>query len=115
MKVYIKDYRLVIDDLGVPFANYIIKWNVPESDIPTAFRFMNMNTERYLLSDNYINIIDCENEAGIAYTGYADFITAVGSFFVRALTAAEGAIDVRLTNLENNETIYQIFEYTGKN
>lgn len=113
MKVYIKDSRLIIGTKGVPFANYMIDWNVPETEIPTSFRFQNMASERYLLSNNYITITECETEAGIPYTGYSDFITAVGSFFVRALTAAEGDLDIRLTNLESNDTIYQIFEFTG--
>ena len=38
MKVYIKDSRLIIGTKCVPFANYMIDWNVPEGEIPTTWK-----------------------------------------------------------------------------
>jgi hypothetical protein len=77
-----------------------------------------MVNSKPILTEYFINITDCEKESGVSYIAYADFMDpdptkGIGSFFVKALTVAEGALQDRVINLESNETIYQVFQYTG--
>lgn len=86
MKVYITDSRLVFGTYEIPSAQYFIEWNKPVGDFPTKFRLRSVNNGSVLLTENFLNITDCTDINGNYYTGYDDFILAIGSFFVRALT-----------------------------
>ena len=115
MKVYIVDSRLVIGRFEIPSAQYYIEWNEYVDEVPTEFRLVSTGSGQYLPVTNsgYIKITDCQYQNGTHYTNYSEFITAVGSFFVKAFSTAGGDVETRLTNLEDAETIYQIFHYTG--
>ena len=115
MKVYIKDSRLIFGKYEIPTGHYIIEWDQYVGETPTSFRFLSAgsNSPLPIFLSTFVNIKDCQYENGTYYTGYTDFIAAIGSFFVRALTVAEGELDTRITNLEENDTIYQLFQYVG--
>ena len=115
MKVYIKDNRLIFGKYEIPTGHYIIEWDHYVGETPESFRFLSVgsNAPLPIFLSTFVKITDCESELGVKYTRYDDFIAAIGSFFVRALTVAEGELDTRLTNLENNDTIYQLFQYVG--
>lgn len=115
MKVYIKDSRLILGKYEIPSALYLIEWDAYVDENPTKFRLVSAGSNLCLpiFLDTYVKITDCETEAGVPYADYAAFMAAVGSFFVKAFSTAGGDVETRLTNLENAETIYQIFHYTG--
>lgn len=52
-----------------------------------------------------------ENNLGVRYTSANQLWEEIKPFFVDALTM--GALNNRLINLENNETIYQLFSFVG--
>ena len=99
MKVYITDSRLVFGTYEIPSAQYFIEWNKPVGDSPTKFRLRSVNNGSVLLTENFLNITDCTDINGNYYTGYDDFILAIGSFFVRALTVFEGELDALLEQI----------------
>ena len=115
MKVYIKDNRLIFGKYEIPTGHYIIEWDHYVGETPESFRFLSVgsNAPLPIFLSTFVKITDCESGLGVKYTGYDDFIAAIGSFFVRALTVAEGELYTRITNLESNETIYQVFSFTG--
>ena len=117
MKVYIKDSRLILGRFEIPSAQYFIEWNEYVGSNPTVFKLTSIGSGQYIpiSIDGYFKITDCQTESGTYYTGYTDFIAAIGSFFVKAFSTAGGDVETRLTNLENNESIYQVFQYTGTN
>lgn len=117
MKVYIDAVYniLVFGRYDIPTGHYIIEWDKYSDENPTKFRFLSAgsNTPLPMFLDSFVDLRDCQYLNGTYYTTRDEFLAAIGSFFVRALTVAEGALDTRLTNLEDNDTIYQLFQYVG--
>jgi hypothetical protein len=95
-------------------GNHDIVWDDLIENNPTRFRFVNSATRLSIDgTNNFIDISDCTDINGVTYTSHVQFSNAIESFFVKALTVDEGALDTRITNLESNDTIYQVYSNTG--
>lgn len=107
--------KIYIDSEG------ILTLGTNKLSISTKIRYNNISGNIVdFLTPNGVSIIGrpldidtdvVENNIGVRYTSANQLWEEIKPFFVDALTM--GALDDRLINLENNETIYQLYEYVG--